>query len=210
MILNGVDTGKSDIDEDIELSHFQGQQLNKILKELQANNPSMATISVTEARWLTCPEKRCEKSHSSIVLTTSSQEDVDLLICHVQRVIMYGRLVSFSQYQDTKPTKQCTTCWAYGHLKCSKEPKCRACAGNHTEDDHACLECPSTEDNCKTCNHLPTKCANCAGPHTADDTKCPTRIAHAGTTHTPSKGGRPHHNTPSSNTTHTATPATSV
>ena len=146
VILNRVDTGKSDIDEDIELSHFQGRQSDEILKELQANNPSLATISITEARWLTRLEKLHEKSHSSIVLTTLSQEDIDLLIHHVWRVVMYGRLVSFSRYQDTKPIKQCTTCWAYGHLKCSKEPKCRTCASNHSEDDHACLECPSSED----------------------------------------------------------------
>ena len=210
VILNGVDTGKSDIDEDIELSHFQGRQTDDILKELQANNPSMATISITEARWLTRPDKLREKSHSSIVLTTSSQEDVDLLIRHVRRVVMYGRLASFSRYQDTKPLKQCTTCWAYGHLKCHKEPKCRTCAGSHAEDDHTCLECPSSEDNRRTCNHLPNKCANCAGPHPADDTKCPTRTAHTGTTRTPSKGGRPHHNAPSTNTTHTTPPAISI
>ena len=34
IILNGVDTDKSDIDEDIELSHFQGRHSGDILKEL--------------------------------------------------------------------------------------------------------------------------------------------------------------------------------
>ena len=80
VILNGIDTGKSDIDEDIELSHFQGRHSTEILSELQANNPSLATISIMEARWLTRPEQLREKSHSSVVLTTSSQEDIDFLI----------------------------------------------------------------------------------------------------------------------------------
>jgi len=207
VILNGVDTGKSDIDEDIELSHFQGRHSDEMLQELQANNPSLATISISEARWLTRPEQLREKSHSSIVLTTSSQEDVELLLRHVRRVVMYGRLASFSRYQDTKPIRQCTNCWAYGHIKCNKDPKCRICAGNHTEDDHACIECPPSEDNQKNCNHLLNKCANCAGSHPADNTKCPTRIAHAGTTRIPSKGGRPHHSTPTASNTHNATQA---
>jgi len=207
IILNGIDTGKSDIDEDIELSHFQGRHSTEILNELQANNPSLATISITEARWLTRPEQLREKSHLSVVLTTSSQEDIDFLICHVRRVVMYGRLASFSRYQDTKPVKQCANCWAYGHLKCNRDPKCRTCAGSHTEDNHTCLECPSSEDSHKNCTHLPNKCANCAGPHPANDVKCPTRIAHTDTTCTPSKGGRPHHNTPPASNTHN-TPCT--
>ena len=80
IILNGVDTDKSDIDEDIELSHFQGRHSGDILKELRTNNPSLATISITEARWLTRLETLCEKSHSSTILTVSSQEDVELLM----------------------------------------------------------------------------------------------------------------------------------
>jgi len=203
VILNGVGTGKSDIDEDIELSHFQGCQSDEILEELQANNPSLATISILEARWPTRPEQLREKSHLSIVLTTSSQEDVDFLLRHVRRVVMYGRLASFSHYQDAKPVKQCSICWAYGHIKCNKDPKCRTCAGSHAEENHACLECPTSEDNRKNCNHLPNKCANCAGPHPADNMKCPMRTAHVGTTRTPSKGGRPHHSTPTANSTHT-------
>jgi len=205
VILNRVDMGKSDIDEDIELGHFQGCHSDEILHELQANNPSLATISISEARWLTRPEQLREKSHSSVVLTTSSQEDVELLMCHVWRVVMYSRLASFSRYQDTKPIKQCMNCWAYGHIKCNKDLKCRTCAGNHTEDNHTCLECPPSGDNQKDCNHLPNKCANCAGSHPTDNIKCPTRITHAGTTGTPSKGGCPHHSTPTTNNTHNAT-----
>ena len=202
VILNGVDTGKSDIDEDIELSHFQGRHPNDILKELQTYNPSIATVSITEARWLTRPETLREKSHSSVILTVSSQEDVELLMRHIRRVVMYGRLATFSRYQDTKPIKQCTTCWAYGHLKCSKGPKCRTCAGNHKEGDHTCVECPlESGDNRTQCTHLPNKCTNCSGQHPADDTKCPTRIALIGSTRTPSKGGRSH-NPPTSNNTH--------
>ena len=199
IILNGVDTGKSDIDEDIELSHFQGRHSSDILKELQTNNPSLATISITEARWLTRPETLREKSHSSTILTVSSEEDVELLMRHIRRVVMYGRLASFSRYQDTKPIKQCTNCWAYGHLKCHKDPKCRTCAGDHKESDHACPECPQSEDNRTQCAHMPNKCSNCKGQHSADDTKCPTRVALAGTTRTPTKGGHLHNNPPNSN-----------
>ena len=199
IILNGVDTGKLDIDDDIELSHFQGRHSSDILKELKTNNPSLATISITEARWLTRPETLREKSHSSTILTVSSQEDVELLMRHIRRVIMYGRLASFSRYQDTKPIKQCLTCWAYGHLKCNKGPKCRTCAGDHKESDHTCLECPQSENNHTQCTHMPSKCANCNGQHPADDTRCPTRIALIGTTRTPTKGGRLHNNTPTSN-----------
>ena len=205
VILNGVDTGKSDIDEDIELSNFQGRQSNDILKELQANNPSMATIHTTEARWLTRPEKLREKSHSSIVLTVSSQEDIEHLLRHTRRVFMYGRLASFSRYQDTKPVKQCMNCWSFDHLKCNKEPKCRSCAGDHATDLHTCQECPASTDKRENCSHLPNKCVNCDGPHPANDTTCPSRIAHAGTTRTSSKGGRPHHKPPTSSYAPSAT-----
>ena len=199
IILNGVDTGKTDINEDIELTQFQGHRPEEILKELQTNNPSLATTTIMEARWLTCPENLREKAHSSVILTVSSQEDVDILLHHVRRVVMYGRLASFTRYQDMKPVKQCMVCWSYSHLKCNKDPKCRSCAGEHTETDHTCLECPTSEDNCKNCNHLPTKCANCKGPHPADDTKCPSRMAATGTTHTPPKGSHFLHSNPTSN-----------
>ena len=208
--MNGVDTGKADIDEDIELSHFQGRHPNEILKELRTYNPSTTTVSVTEARWLTRPETLREKSHSSVILTVSSQEDVEHLIRHVRRVVMYGRLATFSRYQDTKPIKQCTTCWAYGHLKCNKGPKCRTCAGDHKESDHTCSECPDSEDTITQCAHLPIKCTNCNGQHPADDTKCPMRITLAGTTRSMSKGGRPHKNNAlSSNNTHDTPHSTS-
>ena len=199
IIMNGVDTGKTDIDEDIELTQFQGRRPEEILKELQTNNPSLATTTITEARWLTHPENLREKTHSSVILTVSSQEDVNFLLRHVRRVVMYGRLASFTRYQDMKPVKQCTNCWSYGHIKCNKDPKCRTCAGEHTETDHTCLECPTSEDNRKNCNHLPMKCANCKGPHPADDTKCPSRMAITGTTRTPPKGGRLLRNNPTSN-----------
>ena len=210
IILNRVDTGKTDIDEDIELTQFQGHRPEEILKELQTNNPSLATMTIMEARWLTHPENLHEKTHSSVILTVSLQENVDILLCHVWRVVMYGRLASFAHYQDMKPVKQCTVCWSYGHLKCNKDPKYRSCAGKHTETDHTCLECPTSEDNHKNCNHLPTKCANCKGPHPADDTKCPSRMAATGTTRTPPKGGRFLHSNPTSNTNHDTHSATSL
>ena len=210
IILNGVDTGKTDIDEDIELTQFQGRHPEEILKELQTNNPSLATTTITEARWLTRPENLHEKTHSSVILTVSSQEEVDILLRHVRRVVMYGRLASFARYQDTKPVKQCTVCWSYGHLKCNKDPKCRSCAGEHTETDHTCLECPTPGDSRKNCNHLPVKCANYKGPHPADDTRCPSRMATAGTTRTPPKGGRLLRSNPTSNNTRDTHEATSL
>ena len=210
VILNGVDTGRMDIDEDIELTQFQGRRPEEILKELQTNNPSLATTTITEARWLTRPENLREKTHSSVILTVSSQEDVDILLRYVRRVVMYGRLASFTRYQDTKPVKQCTNCWSYGHLKCNKDPKCRSCAGEHTETDHTCMECPTSEDNRENCTHLPTKCANCKGPHPADDTKCPSRMAVTGTTRAPPKGGRLLRNNPTSNNTRDTPNITSI
>ncbi|KIM52265.1 hypothetical protein SCLCIDRAFT_11925 [Scleroderma citrinum Foug A] len=61
IILNGVDMGKTDIDKDIKLTQFQGRRPEEILKELWTNNPSLATTTIMEARWLTRPEnlRRC-------------------------------------------------------------------------------------------------------------------------------------------------------
>jgi len=59
IILNRVDTGKTDIDKDIELTQFQGCHPEEILKELQTNNPSLAMTTIMEARWLTCCESKC-------------------------------------------------------------------------------------------------------------------------------------------------------
>lgn len=113
-----------------------------------------------------------------MLLTVSSQEEVDYLLKHVSGVFLYGWYASFSRFQDLKPVRQCNRCWSFDHhtSKCLNPARCRVCAGDHTELTHTCNSCPSTAKAQKGCNHIPIKCVNCGEAHMADSTKCAMHI----------------------------------
>lgn len=187
-----MDTGKSDIDDIQDLNDFHGRSASELEDELLTQNPFMASIQLMEPpRWIAHPESLRQKAHSSIVLTVSSQEEVDFLL-GVGGAFMFGRYTTIKRYQDTKPVKQCTTCWSFDHFsaRCNSLPKCRSCAGPHREESHVCNECPNTAKAQKGCTHMPIRCANCDGDHPADNVNCPTRQIAVGTTRSAPGGGR--------------------
>lgn len=198
ILLNGVDTGKADLDTDdvMEMDQFEGRQGQGIQHELKAVNPCLANVNFTEnPRWLTRPEILRQKMHSTVILTVSSQEEVEYLMTHVGGVFMFGRYATFSRYQDTKPIRQCLGCWSFDHhtSQCRTEPSCRVCAGPHHESAHSCEECPQTAKAQKGCSHHSVRCTNCGETHVADHKSCTYRkaiMASTRTAHITSKGGR--------------------
>ncbi|KAL4073002.1 hypothetical protein V8B97DRAFT_2037313, partial [Scleroderma yunnanense] len=104
VLLNGVDTGKSDIDDEMDGLHFQGQDTASIMMELKANNPCMANVTfLKHPCWIAHLETLSTKMHSSVILTVSLQEEVDYLIHHVSGLFMFGKYTSLTHFQDTKP-----------------------------------------------------------------------------------------------------------
>ncbi|KAH7917681.1 hypothetical protein BV22DRAFT_990276, partial [Leucogyrophana mollusca] len=93
-------------------------------------------------RCMTHPDTLRNKYHSSILLTVSSQEEIDMLLRHQGNIFLYGRYTSFSRYQDLKPLKQCNNCWSYSHhtSQCDLPAKCKICAGPHADTQHVCTE----------------------------------------------------------------------
>ncbi|KAI6135891.1 Endonuclease/exonuclease/phosphatase [Pisolithus thermaeus] len=81
VLIHGVDTSKSDIDDIQDLNDFRGHSASELEDELLTQNPFMAGIHLMEPpRWIAHPETLRQKMHSSIVLTVSSQEEVDFLL----------------------------------------------------------------------------------------------------------------------------------
>ncbi|KAI6152896.1 hypothetical protein EDD17DRAFT_1490750 [Pisolithus thermaeus] len=142
-------------------------------------------------RWITHPETLHHKVHSSIILTVSSQEEVDFLL-NVGGAFMFGCYTTIKHYQDTKPVRQCMTCWSFDHLtaRCTSSPKCCTCAGPHKEDSHICNECPDMAKAQKGCTHIPICCTNCNGDHPTDNVNCLMRRIAFSTTQTAPIGGR--------------------
>lgn len=176
ILLNSVDTGKSDTEE---LMEFKPQTGAEVLYEMKTNNPSVHNITFkVEPLWMAKPETLKHKYHSTMLLTVSSQEEINYLLKHIGGVFLFGRYTSFSCFQDLKPVHQCNWCWTFDHhtSKCTNPPRCRVCAGNHAESVHTCNSCPSTAKAQKGCDHLLIKCVNCGGAHMADSTKCPIYI----------------------------------
>ncbi|KAF8586391.1 hypothetical protein K439DRAFT_1659750 [Ramaria rubella] len=72
---------------------------------------------------------------------------------------------------------------------CTKKPRCRLGAGEHTAAEHECGLCDSIGS---TCEHTVVKCVNCpdsSSPHFADSYDCPYRKSYKGDIISAPKGG---------------------
>ncbi|KAI6015728.1 hypothetical protein PISMIDRAFT_93675, partial [Pisolithus microcarpus 441] len=144
VLIHGVDTGKSDVDDIQDLNDFQGRPASELEDELLSQNPFMAGVHLMEPpRWIAHPDTLRQKVHSSIILTVSSQEEVDFLLS-VGGAFMFGRYTTIKRYQDTKPVKQCTTCWSFDHFsaRCTSSPRCRSCDWNLHHPLWSANDCP--------------------------------------------------------------------
>jgi hypothetical protein len=163
VIVHGVDT-----------EHFTDNEegMNKLRYELETFNQGLALASAP--RYLTKPENRLAKTHSSCVVAMKDKTHLKGILKY--GLSIFGRQCRTAEYFAARPSDQCSRCQGFGHhyRRCLKEPKCGICADPHHETRmHTCITCTSRLG----CDHKPAKCANCGGAHRANDRACETFIA---------------------------------
>lgn len=153
----------------IETDTFAGPNgMTLLQEEIETFNKGLALVTLPH--WLSKPENRLGKKHSSVVIAFATQE----LATKAERskLIIAGNSKHTAQYRLCKPTDQCTKCQGFGHFasRCQKSSSCELCAGNHWTKDHSCSICKSKPG--ETCIHTVIKCVNCQQPHRATSKTC--------------------------------------
>jgi hypothetical protein len=137
--------------------------------ELETYNDGLRLA--TNPRYLTRPDKRINKEHSSCVIALKDKEKSKVFLKH--GLTIFGQHRKTAEYFSARPTDQCSKCQGFGHhwQRCTGIQKCGICASTfHDTRSHACPNCNSKSP----CDHLPAKCANCAGPHKSNSNECET------------------------------------
>jgi len=153
----------------VDLERFPDTEtgMKSLHAELETFNEGLALASTP--RYLTKPENRMEKVHSSCVIAMRDQGYLKRLLRY--GICIFGRQHKVEQYWAARPTDQCKHCQKFGHHheRCKNPPVCGICADpHHTTKTHACLNCTSHTG----CEHKPSKCANCGGPHRSNSKDC--------------------------------------
>ena len=141
--------------------------MKSLKSELETFNEGLALASTP--RYLTRPEKRMDKVHSSCVIAMKDQSYLNRLLRH--GIQIFGRQHRVIRYWAARPSDQCRLCQKFGHhyRRCLNPPVCGICADpHHTTNTHACLNCTSRTG----CEHKPAKCANCKGNHRSNSKEC--------------------------------------
>jgi hypothetical protein len=137
--------------------------------ELETYNDGLRLAA--NPRYLTRPDKRINKEHSSCVIALKDKEKSRTFLKH--GLTIFGQHRKTAEYFSARPTDQCSKCQGFGHhwQRCTGIQKCGICASTfHDTRSHACPNCNSKSP----CDHLPAKCANCAGPHKSNSNECET------------------------------------
>ncbi|KZT66228.1 hypothetical protein DAEQUDRAFT_813756 [Daedalea quercina L-15889] len=113
----------------------------EIEDELRALNPDYAKMAVHDLpRWMRHRADLGQNTHSSVVLTLTTETDANFLVNRVRNLAIGGNFVEARHYADKPPVMQCSRCWAYGHTRtrCKNPEKCRLCGKeDHNEAMHA-------------------------------------------------------------------------
>jgi hypothetical protein len=163
MIIHGIDTQFfPDTDEGMQNLRTEIETYNEDLK--LTNNP----------RYLTHPDRRVGKAHSSCVIAVKSKDTARRFL--KVGITVFGKTRKTAEYFTARPTDQCSKCQQFGHhwQRCNNPPKCGICADPfHETRTHVCTQCRSKTG----CTHMQAKCANCNGPHRASYQECETLLA---------------------------------
>jgi prefoldin subunit 5 len=160
VIVHKVDLGKF-ADSEVGMKSLQ--------TELETFNEGLVLASTP--RYLTRPENRMEKTHSSCVIAMKDKSQLRRLLKY--GITIFGRQCKTEEYFSARPTDQCTKCQNFGHhpQRCTNTPVCGICADPHHDTrTHNCLNCNSRYG----CEHKPAKCANCGGKHRSNSRECET------------------------------------
>ena len=153
----------------VDLERFEDNEagMKKLETELETFNEGLVLASTP--RYLTRPESRKDKAHSSCVIAMKDRS-------HLKRLLRYGitifdRQCKTEEYFSARPTDQCTKCQGFGHhyRRCTRPQLCGICADpHHDTQTHTCITCNSRHG----CAHKPAKCANCEGDHRSNSREC--------------------------------------
>src|SRR5437588_862635 len=141
--------------------------MKSLKSELETFNEGLALASTP--RYLTRPEKRMDKVHSSCVIAMKDQAYLNRLLRH--GIQIFGRQHRVIRYWAARPSDQCRLCQKFGHhyRHCLNAPVYGIWADpHHTTNTNACLNCTSRTG----CEHKPAKCANCKGNHRSNSKEC--------------------------------------
>ena len=153
----------------VDLERFADNEvgMKSLQTELETFNEGLVLASTP--RYLTRPENRTEKTHSSCVIAMKDRSYVKRLLKY--GITIFGRQCKTEEYFSARPTDQCKLCQQFGHhyRRCSNPPICGICADPHHDTrTHTCLTCNYRGG----CDHKPAKCANCQGAHRANSRDC--------------------------------------
>jgi hypothetical protein len=151
---------------DLILADSEEKQMVAFKEDIETYNHDIELAA--PPRWLTKPESRTGKLHSSLVLSFKTQRELKHALRN--RIVIAGTPVRTSEFVDIRPSTQCRNCQKFGHHQrtCRHPTRCQLCAGQHSTSVHKCSTCQAT----KECSHTQFKCANCEGSHKATDHRC--------------------------------------
>lgn len=137
----------------------QPQALQKIQEENGRLHPNM---KVTRASWLKSPKAREGKTHSSLILSVQSAQQVRDLVR--KGLVHNGTLLIAEEFQPQQRATQCLNCGLFSHIAkhCRAKTICGKCSGDHRTD---------------TCQSTTNKCSNCKGNHPSWATICKIKQA---------------------------------
>jgi len=151
---------------DLILADSEEKQMEAFKEDIETFNHDIELAA--PPRWLTKPESRTGKLHSSLVLSFKTQRELKHALRN--RIVIAGTPVRTSEFVDIRPSTQCRNCQKFGnHQRTCRHPtRCQLWAGQHSTSVHKCSTCQAT----KECSHTQFKCANCEGSHKATDLRC--------------------------------------
>ena len=154
------------VSTDLIVADSEEKQMEAFKEDIETYNSEL--ILAAPPRWLTRPEARAGKLHSSLVLSFKTQRELKYALRN--KLVIAGTSVKTSEFVDIRPTTQCRNCQKFGHHQriCRHPTSCQLCAADHSTNLHTCSTCQST----KECPHTLFKCANCEGSHKATDLRC--------------------------------------
>jgi hypothetical protein len=157
----------------IPTSIGEGLQAGQLVASEITSNYGTTVQLAQIPRWISKPETRTGKAHSSMVIALPGHYTLENL--GLRSFNLFDRTCKLETYLPTNPDTQCRNCLEYGHRqeRC-KDPsgRCGHCSSDdHRTTEHPCKECAGGIG----CTHSPIRCFNCKGHHKATDVACPER-----------------------------------
>jgi len=109
----------------------QIQALQRIQEENVRLHPNM---KITRASWLKSPKAREGKTHSSLILSVQSAQQVRDMV--KKGLVQNGTLLIAEEFHPQQRATQCLNCGLFSHIAkhCRAKTVCGKCSGGHRTD----------------------------------------------------------------------------